>query len=264
MELTRTAIGLIAAVSVPSGLGWYKRLPLGAVLFALIYGAIVVLPTSRSVGAWLTLLGVALLATCIAVFSKSRVSPATEGEVNPQPKAKEKKSDLLRRSMTAARYSALAGVVAAVLILAFVGWEAGARYLGDVVTNSDRLMITLSGLLVAVFGCQFIIGVVVRPLLNEIEAKIEADELPENTRDFIKVGPHVGWIERFILFVFLVSGSPPAAALVVTAKTLARAPEAKEGGKLVGDYYLIGTLISVAAALVAACLTRLALGLSPL
>ncbi|MFI2351251.1 hypothetical protein ACH492_30370 [Streptomyces sp. NPDC019443] len=166
--------------------------------------------------------------------------------------------------MTSSRYSAAAGIVAAVIILAFVGWKAVLEYVDSLVVASDRFLITLSGLLVAVFGCQLIIARAVRPLLSEIEARITAGELPDSTRDFIKVGPHVGWIERFILFVFLVAGSPPAAALVVTAKTLARAPEAKEGGKLVGDYYLIGTLVSVAAALVAACLTRLILGLPPL
>ncbi|MEV5310807.1 hypothetical protein [Streptomyces sp. NPDC052610] len=162
------------------------------------------------------------------------------------------------------RYLATAGAVASALLLGFIGRHAGWDSVLTVTTNDDRFLITVSGLLVAVFGCQFFIASSVKALIKEIRAKIDSGDLPESVDEFIKVGPHVGWIERFILFSFLVSGSPEAAALVVTAKSFARAPGAREGGKLVGDYYLIGTLASVAAALAASSITRLALGLSPL
>ncbi|MEU6486240.1 hypothetical protein [Streptomyces sp. NPDC046887] len=252
MELARTAIGLVAAVSIPAGLTWYKQRPAVAILFAAAYAAIIVLPVSRTASAWLTLLAVVLLAGCIAVFC--RPWPAVFGNFH----------GMAVPVMSPARYGAAAGAAVSIALLVYVGGDPVLGNLESITEADDRLLITCSGLLIAVFGCQFIIGLIVRPLLQEIEAKITSGGLPSSVRDFIKVGPHVGWIERFILFAFLASGSPEAAALVVTAKSFARAPEAREGGKLVGDYYLIGTLASVAAALLAAGVTRVILGLSPL
>ncbi|MFJ6179868.1 hypothetical protein [Streptomyces sp. NPDC092295] len=245
-------IGLVAAVSIPAGLAWYKERPAVAVLFASGYAAVVVLPANRSEGAWLTLLAVVLLAICITIFC--RPWPAILGDF-----------DWLKApDMTPTRYLAVFGAAASAALLVYVGGNSVLDNLKGLTAVDGRILITGSGLLIAVFGCQFIIGSIVGPLLKEIEEKISSGDLPLSTRDFTKVGPHVGWIERFILFAFLVSGSPEAAALVVTAKSFARAPEAREGGKLVGDYYLIGTLVSVAAALLSASVTRIILGLSPL
>ncbi|MFI2039152.1 hypothetical protein ACH470_31575 [Streptomyces bottropensis] len=252
MEFARTSIGLLAAISVPAGLGWFKKLPGYAVTFTFLYGAIVVLPESREIDAWLTLIGLVGFAVCAAVFERPWGSSPVSWSWVPTP------------TMTPLRYAAAVGAVAAAFLLAYLGRHVGWDSARTVIADDDRFLITVSGLLVAVFGCQFFIASSVKSLIREIRAKISSGDLPESVNEFIKVGPHVGWIERFILFSFLVSGSPEAAALVVTAKSFARAPGAREGGKLVGDYYLIGTLVSVAAALAASSLTRLALGLSPL
>ncbi|MEU3522864.1 hypothetical protein AB0E62_03190 [Streptomyces sp. NPDC038707] len=166
--------------------------------------------------------------------------------------------------MTPVRYLATVGAVAASFVLLYPGRHAALDYLRTVVRGDDRFMITVSGLLLAVFGFQFVIGSAVGPLVRDIRSKISSGHLPSNVEEFVKVGAHVGWIERLLLYSFLVVGSPEAAALVVTAKSFARAPGAREGGKLIGDYYLIGTLVSVAASLTASSITRMALGLSPL
>ncbi|MFF8917132.1 hypothetical protein ACF08M_28390 [Streptomyces sp. NPDC015032] len=158
---------------------------------------------------------------------------------------------------------AVAGVAASTFLLTYIGWDAGLDRLHEIVTNDDRFVITASGLLLAVFGFQFLISIAVDPLIKKIDVEIAGGRLPASVRKFVEVGSHVGWIERLILFSFLVSGSPEAAALVVTAKSFARAPEVREGGRLIGDYYLIGTLVSVAAALGLSIITRLGLGLSP-
>ena len=114
------------------------------------------------------------------------------------------------------------------------------------------------------FGCHLMIGQAVKPLVEKITEKINSQAFDAGVKDFIESGPHVGWIERFILFAFLTSGNPAAAALVVTAKSLARFPEIRQAEKLVGDYYLVGTLTSVAAAVFVSGATRMALGMPPI
>ncbi|MEU6310293.1 hypothetical protein [Streptomyces sp. NPDC047014] len=245
-------IGLVAALSIPAGLAWYKKRPALAVLFASGYAAVVILPASRSQSAWLALVAVVILTVCITAFCRPWL--AIFGDFHW----------LAAPTMSPTRYVAGVGSAASVALLLYVGEGSVQDSMKYLAVVDGRLLITVSGLLIAMFGCQLVIGPAVRPLLKEIEAEIASGNLPVNTNDFTKVGPHVGWIERFILFAFLVSGSPEAAALVVAAKSFARAPEARQGGKLVGDYYVIGTLVSVAAALFSASATRIILGLSPL
>ncbi|MFJ2130865.1 hypothetical protein ACIOHO_08155 [Streptomyces sp. NPDC087849] len=249
MELGRTSIGLISAVSVPAALGWLKKDPWWGVLFTLLYAGVVILPESRDIHAWLVLLGVTLISVFGAVFNRPWTSLSIDFSWLP--------------AMSPVRYAAVAGVVASSFLLTYIGWGAGLDHLREVVVDDDRFMVTASGLLLAVFGFQFLISFAVDPLVNKIDAEIAAGRLLASVRKFVEVGSHVGWIERLILFSFLVSGSPEAAALVVTAKSFARAPEVREGGRLIGDYYLIGTLVSVAAALGVSVITRLGLGLSP-
>ncbi|MEU2062684.1 hypothetical protein [Streptomyces sp. NPDC013455] len=252
MEFARTSIGLLAAVSVPAGLGWYKKLPAYGVAFTALYGAVVLLPQSRGSVAWSALVGVTLFAISMAMFMRPWSGSSVDWSWVPTP------------TMTYSKYLAAVGAAATSIFLIYLGWRGVADHLRTVINGDDRFLIAASGLLLAVFGCQFIIGAAVKPLISEIREKVASGDLPENVNEFIKVGPHVGWVERFLLYSFLVAGSPEAAALVVTAKSFARAPGAREGGKLVGDYYLIGTLVSVAAALAASVTTRLALGIPPL
>ncbi|MEV5431046.1 hypothetical protein [Streptomyces sp. NPDC052701] len=218
-------------------------------MFSLLYGAAVILPESRSVDAWLVLLGITLLSVCGAVFNRPWASISISFGWLPV--------------MSPMRYLAVAGATASTFLLAYMGWNVLLEHLRAAVADDDRFVITASGLLLAVFGCQFLISMAVDPLIEKIDIEIAAGRLPASVRKFVEAGSHVGWIERFILFAFLVSGSPEAAALVVTAKSFARASEVREGGRLVGDYYLIGTLVSVAVALGVSSITRLGLGLSP-
>ncbi|MGW3565235.1 hypothetical protein ACWDSL_15375 [Streptomyces sp. NPDC000941] len=121
-----------------------------------------------------------------------------------------------------------------------------------------------SGGLIAVVGCGSTIARIVKPLIDEIESHVATGALGSNIREFVASAAHIGWIERILLFGFLASGKPEAAALVIAAKSFTRSPGISQGGKLVADYYLVGTLASVTAALLASCATRLAIGLPPI
>ncbi|MCL2377345.1 MAG: DUF3307 domain-containing protein [Defluviitaleaceae bacterium] len=57
----------------------------------------------------------------------------------------------------------------------------------------------------------------------------------------------IGYLERIIVFFLLLLGQYSAIALVIAAKSIARFPEIKDGeGRLKADYYIIGTMLSLA------------------
>lgn len=76
-----------------------------------------------------------------------------------------------------------------------------------------------------------------------------------------RLGLFLGWFERALIFVFIVSGQPSGAALALTAKSVARYP-ALERKEISGEYFLAGTFSSVLFAIFAGILTRLCLKMS--
>lgn len=69
----------------------------------------------------------------------------------------------------------------------------------------------------------------------------------ESARDLRHAGMYIGWLERFLILTALLLRSPATAGLVLTAKAIARYPEFKQ--VRFAEYFLIGTLLSLCAAL---------------
>ncbi len=59
----------------------------------------------------------------------------------------------------------------------------------------------------------------------------------------VKSGSWIGFLERTIMIIFLILEKPEAVALIVAIKGLARYKQMEN--KIIAEYYLIGTLISV-------------------
>ena len=70
----------------------------------------------------------------------------------------------------------------------------------------------------------------------------------ESSRELHNAGLYIGWLERFIILTALLLRSPATAGLVLTAKAIARYPEFKQ--VRFAEYFLIGTLLSICAALI--------------
>jgi hypothetical protein len=150
--------------------------------------------------------------------------------------------------------AAAAGTLLAISIIVNIPttWHA----LHYVIVN-DRVALVRSGFLVTVFVGHFpsvlisarYSGQGIKTLLG----------LPAVDR----FGIAMGWFERALVFIFVVSGQVGGAALAVTAKSLARYP-ALERNEVNGEYFLIGTFTSVLMAILGAVITRIALGFSPL
>jgi hypothetical protein len=96
---------------------------------------------------------------------------------------------------------------------------------------------------VVIFGGGYVIRALTRPLLGE--ASRPAGESAHELRN---AGMYIGWLERFVILTALLLRSPATAGLVLTAKAIARYPEFKQ--VRFAEYFLIGTLLSISAALI--------------
>jgi hypothetical protein len=96
---------------------------------------------------------------------------------------------------------------------------------------------------VVIFGGGYVIRALTRPLLSE--ASRPAGESAHELRN---AGMYIGWLERFVILTALLLRSPATAGLVLTAKAIARYPEFKQ--VRFAEYFLIGTLLSISAALI--------------
>ncbi|MGW1372697.1 hypothetical protein ACWD6P_00230 [Streptomyces sp. NPDC002446] len=141
-------------------------------------------------------------------------------------------------------------------------WVAGATTaaLGVELLLSDKATVMTSALLLAVFGGGVLVKAVTDPVKEEVDrlrpgpAKTAAEAL------IASGGRSIGLIERGVLFVFLAAGQPEAAALVLAAKALARAPV--DHVNHASKYFLVGTLGSVIASAAMSMAARSAVGLS--
>ncbi|MEV4993193.1 hypothetical protein [Streptomyces niveus] len=146
----------------------------------------------------------------------------------------------------------------AVLAGAWTAW-ATASSVGAELLRNDTLAVMLSALLIAVFGGGALVKATTDPVVDEVY------DLPNGPKrdaaiELIRSGGRsIGLIERGLLFAFLATGQPEAAALVLAAKALARAPV--DHVNHASKYFLIGTLTSVIAALIMSMAARTAVGL---
>lgn len=140
---------------------------------------------------------------------------------------------------------AAAGAVAAVL---FADADLVGDTLGDVAAD-NRALIVLAG-----FFAATLVG-------GELVATVSRPFAPRPSLEGVPgAGRAIGWLERAIIFALILIAKPEAAALVLTAKSLARLPELGKDRQFT-EYFLIGTLTSVAIAAGTALATRAALGL---
>jgi hypothetical protein len=89
-------------------------------------------------------------------------------------------------------------------------------------------------------------------------ATLGPGQLPnEQAGPVARVGATIGVLERILIVVFVLTGSEAAIGFVVAAKTLARFRLLDD--RDFAEYYLLGTLASVAVAIVTALIARMAL-----
>ena len=100
--------------------------------------------------------------------------------------------------------------------------------------------------------------------VGPFEARAEPDrpavsEDPPRLASAARVGATIGVLERLLIVGFVLAGAQAAVGFVIAAKTIARFRQLDD--RSFAEYYLLGTLASVAVALVSAFLAAAALGI---
>jgi uncharacterized protein DUF3307 len=120
----------------------------------------------------------------------------------------------------------------------------GARFeeaLGDVraiQAHRDAILAVLVVYVAAVFGAGYIVRYLTKPLLGHL-----ATEGGKTREELRNAGLYIGWLERILVLTAILLRSPSTIGLVLTAKSIVRYPELKDGR--FAEYFLIGTLLSI-------------------
>lgn len=251
METGRVLFGLAASVLVPWERGWQRSQPWAMIAFSVVYGVYVIEPYRGQEKPWLVLTVIALVATSAVLMHSpsgmpslgfSVMLPLTSGSV---PVARRVGAGLL------------------VVAIAVAWWTAGAKVEEAIAVfaRSEKTAIFMSAGLVAVYGGGLIAKAVTAPIRRTVKNLPQGDTQRMLAEDFMMGSRNIGLLERGLMFAFLAAGQPDAAALALTAKSLARGP-ASDHGKYASEYFLLGTLASVIAALVMSVAARATVGLS--
>ncbi|MGA8021396.1 MAG: DUF3307 domain-containing protein [Candidatus Acidiferrales bacterium] len=115
------------------------------------------------------------------------------------------------------------------------------KFLGVVRAPSDRVLLLIVVYVGVIFGGGYLIRFLTRPLIRHLHVS-------ESPLQLSNAGMYIGWLERFLVMTALFLRSPATAGLILAAKSIARYPEFKK--EQFAEYFLIGTLLSISAAIV--------------
>jgi len=95
-------------------------------------------------------------------------------------------------------------------------------------------------------------GYLIRFLIRSLAEGVKSRSLEKSSEQLQNAGLYIGWLERFLVITALLLQSPAMVGLILTAKSIARYPEFKS--ERFAEYFLIGTLLSIAMALLGGAL----------
>jgi ABC-type phosphate transport system permease subunit len=101
-------------------------------------------------------------------------------------------------------------------------------------------------------------GAVIERLVQPFTKELADIMSKEETRSLKNAGRWIGLLERTLVYGALCAGRPDAVVIVVTIKSIARFPQFKT--EAFAEYYLVGTLLSLLAALTVGATVRVLLG----
>ncbi|MBS1842413.1 MAG: DUF3307 domain-containing protein [Acidobacteria bacterium] len=90
-------------------------------------------------------------------------------------------------------------------------------------------------------------GYLIRYLTRTLAEGIKRNAADKSSQQLQNAGLYIGWLERFLVITSLMLHSPATIGLILTAKSIARYPEFKS--EHFAEYFLIGTLLSIAIAI---------------
>jgi hypothetical protein len=143
-----------------------------------------------------------------------------------------------------------------VYILLVVGWVAlqaplrGEAILASIETARSPVALGIASVyLAAIFGGERLVRRAIAPFL---------DHLPPGDQSALpRAGRVIGWSERFVVMTLIAAGYGEPVGWLLAAKTAMRYPEIKQEstGRL-GEYFFVGTLLSISIGVVAGLAVR--------
>ena len=115
------------------------------------------------------------------------------------------------------------------------------RVLGILRRPDNKILLLLVVYVAVIFGAGWLIRFLTKPLMRDLK-------LDESHAQLGNAGMFIGWLERFLILSALFEHSPATAGLILAAKSIARYPEFKR--EQFAEYFLIGTLLSISAAII--------------
>jgi hypothetical protein len=122
------------------------------------------------------------------------------------------------------------------------------------------VLVILGGAIAVTWLGGVVVGKFIAPYADQLQAALEKSEVPDRKRGFADGGKVIGWLERFLIYLFVLSGQLAGVGFLVAAKSVFRFGELKEHhNRLEAEYITIGTLMSFSWGQAASLITRLVL-----
>jgi len=110
-----------------------------------------------------------------------------------------------------------------------------------------KYLILMSGLIVSIKAGGILIGLAVKPFTDQLQKSDEGSTLGRITsaRGFENGGKVIGYLERSLIFLFILIGQPEGIGFLIAAKSILRFGEIKDHeNRMEAEYIIIGTLMS--------------------
>lgn len=125
---------------------------------------------------------------------------------------------------------------------------------------APSVAIVLVGVLAVTWLGSLAIGRLITPFSSRLQTELQKAERSSLERGFPNGGSIIGQLERFLIYLFVLSGEPTGVGFLVAAKSVFRFGELSEHhNRLEAEYITIGTLLSFGWGLLVSILARLAL-----
>ena len=122
----------------------------------------------------------------------------------------------------------------------------------------EAILVTTVVVAATVFPTGYLIRFLLTPWSKRLAACRDNNATSDGNIDGLEnAGLYLGWLERALLVAAFAVGSLTAVGLIVGAKSIARFPEFKN--RAFAEYFLMGTLLSVAIAWIGGWILRVAL-----
>ena len=133
-------------------------------------------------------------------------------------------------------------IVGAVFLLVRPSLQTFVSWLSRIRLLQESILLVCVVYVLVIFGGGYFIRALIGPLWKE-----EQGQTKKEHEEVINAGLYIGWLERFLVLTALFLQSPATVGFILAAKSIARYPELKS--VRFAEYFLIGTLLSVAIAI---------------